>query len=508
MCILVPDFLQPENDELRRLINARTQDVRAANTLQILQDGAGLQTPGPAPARTLGEVGTRAPAAARTACGLSSVDAIDAHYDGLIASALRGREAFVAPTAAALGAVPTLETLGTLAAVPPGAQVILTADNVIRASTEQQAKDSLVKHVPTLWTNTRNVLAFFADKLKTAMLPPGKLLLSFINVADPRLVGNAAWLGVNDTGDGLVAYGADSSLLVDLAADPSVTGHELMHGFLDTHSPLLYVLQSGALNESLADVVGIASWHASLGINDFSKQHRHWVVASGLYAANQGVTDDDKIIGMRSFDALPNAPVGSPTYVDYPVHMNEYWNTRQNVGGIHYNSTILNRAFYSLCSMSQRPSHGDPLAAWTAPVLARALPRECDFLTFANAVYALAQDRFKSDPGFVGHVKAAFEAVGLFVGQNSRAAYEQTVATTFRYKVAYKDADGRGRDETGERTFARDTYADTVHEAMACAWAAAGAPASLGIPLSAAAQSAKGARVTYSEVGTRVVQDE
>ena len=42
-----------------------------------------------------------------------------------------------------------------------------------------------------------------------------------------------------------------------------VCGHEITHGFIENTSPLTYYYQSGALNESVADVFGIMTkhWH-------------------------------------------------------------------------------------------------------------------------------------------------------------------------------------------------------------------------------------------------------
>ena len=113
-----------------------------------------------------------------------------------------------------------------------------------------------------------------------------------------------------------------------------VTAHELSHGFTHQHSALLYMGQSGAINESFSDMAGIAAAVYAYGPND-----NRWQIAGGIYkASNQALRYMDK--PSRDCGAKPPGRLCS---IDYA---GQY----RNGLDVHYASGIYNHFFYLLAT--------------------------------------------------------------------------------------------------------------------------------------------------------------
>jgi Zn-dependent metalloprotease len=148
--------------------------------------------------------------------------------------------------------------------------------------------------------------------------------------------GNAFWDGSQMTyGDG------DGRVFGDFTQDIDIMAHELTHGVVDFSCQLEYELQSGALNESLADVFGILARQYHL---KHTAKESDWLIGQKvLKGANYAIRSlkspgtaykNHPILGndpqpaiMKDFVTLPNTEEGD-------------W------GGVHINSGIPNFAFY------------------------------------------------------------------------------------------------------------------------------------------------------------------
>lgn len=119
--------------------------------------------------------------------------------------------------------------------------------------------------------------------------------------------------------------------LVSLAKYLDVIAHEITHGVTETSSNLVYRNQSGALNESFSDIMGviIANWWTAPDREDVSTWD--WNIGAGL--GPRGTP-------LRSFS--------DPGSLGDPAHMNEYLHTTQDSGGVHTNSNIHNKAIHNL----------------------------------------------------------------------------------------------------------------------------------------------------------------
>lgn len=143
---------------------------------------------------------------------------------------------------------------------------------------------------------------------------------------------NAFWNGsqmVFGDGDGEVFSGFTGSV--------SVIGHELGHGVIQSAAGLEYQGQSGALNESIADVFGALTEQFALGQ---TAKEASWLIGEGIFTPavqgkalrsmlHPGTAYDDDELGK---DPQPDSMAG-------------YVHTTEDNGGVHINSGIPNRAF-------------------------------------------------------------------------------------------------------------------------------------------------------------------
>ncbi|MBU3111007.1 M4 family metallopeptidase [Clostridium lacusfryxellense] len=146
---------------------------------------------------------------------------------------------------------------------------------------------------------------------------------------------NAFWDGYE------MIYGdGDGYNFTYLSGDLDVVGHEMTHGVISNTANLQYHNQSGALNESMADVFGVF-------ISTYDKYN---VASGGNWAFNTAdwVIGDDIYTPYTPGDALRS--LSNPTLYDQPDNMSNYENSSDNDsgdwGGVHTNSGIPNKAAY------------------------------------------------------------------------------------------------------------------------------------------------------------------
>ena len=118
-----------------------------------------------------------------------------------------------------------------------------------------------------------------------------------------------------------------------------MVGHELGHGLIDSGSRLIYQGESGALNESIADSIGVAfrGWIETKGRFDSQLPADIWRIRSPT-----GPLRD--MSNPRRVNGLPNH------YRDY-----RFLGPRVDHGGVHINSSIMNQGFYLLAMGGRHP---------------------------------------------------------------------------------------------------------------------------------------------------------
>lgn len=198
---------------------------------------------------------------------------------------------------------------------------------------------------------------------------------------------NAFWDGAQMVfGDG------DGVIFNRFTASVDVIGHELSHGFTQYTAGLIYLAQSGALNESISDVFGSLVKQRTL---KQTADEADWLIGEGLFTAKvEGVA-------LRSMKAPGTAYDDDQLGKDpQPADMDHYDDLPHDAdhdnGGVHINSGIPNRAFYLAATGIGGNAWEKPGQIWYDTVTEGSLPKDCDFATFATATVAAAEKRYGS----------------------------------------------------------------------------------------------------------------
>ncbi|MGH3785136.1 MAG: M4 family metallopeptidase [Pseudonocardiaceae bacterium] len=197
--------------------------------------------------------------------------------------------------------------------------------------------------------------------------------------------------------------------LVSLSRYLDVIGHELTHGVIESTSNLVYATQSGALNESFADIAGviISNWYTAPDPKDVGTWN--WEIGSGL-------RDDGR--PLRDF--------ADPSRTGHPKHMDNFRHLRpgerpsgaNDQGWVHVNSNIHNKAAHNLLTMTKgetRVFSVEDVAVLTYLGMARLVP----LATFSEALQAVvdvAQTYFGGDMDKKDKIEAireAYQRVGI-----------------------------------------------------------------------------------------------
>ena len=215
-----------------------------------------------------------------------------------------------------------------------------------------------------------------------------------------RRYDNAFWNGrqmVFGDGDGKLFQGFTGCL--------EVIGHELTHGVIETEAALVYSDQSGALNESFADVLGIQvkQWKLRQRSSEAS-----WLLGEGLLA--KGV----KGVALRSMKA-PGTAYDDPRLGKdpQPATMKGFVHTEEDNGGVHVNSGIPNHAFY-LAAVKLGGYAWEKAGPIWYHALCNTLSRRSDFAGAARATMMSALALFGASTEAV--VRAAWAEVGVSPG--------------------------------------------------------------------------------------------
>jgi len=159
----------------------------------------------------------------------------------------------------------------------------------------------------------------------------GGTIISFVNVADESgsSMGNAFWNGV------AIFYGNGDSNFFPLGRGLDVAGHELSHGVIQKTANLEYQGESGAMNESFADIFG-----AMIDRDD-------WQIGEDVVRPNSFPSG-----ALRDMEDPHNgAAQGDFNGGFQPKHVNEQFTGSQDNGGVHINSGIPNHAYYELATV-------------------------------------------------------------------------------------------------------------------------------------------------------------
>jgi Zn-dependent metalloprotease len=211
---------------------------------------------------------------------------------------------------------------------------------------------------------------------------------------------NAFW-----NGERMVFGDGDGEVFTGFTGSVTVIAHELAHGVIENAGGLVYSGQSGALNESIADVVGV-----------LAEQHLHgqradeasWLIGEGIFT--------DAVQG----DALRSMSSPGTAYDDdvlgrdpQPGHMRDYVATTADNGGVHINSGIPNKAFHLAATALGGYAWERAGRVWYLALTSGEVKPTADFAAFAQATLATAAREYGGDSEEHAAVRSAWSGVGV-----------------------------------------------------------------------------------------------
>ncbi len=261
------------------------------------------------------------------------------------------------------------------------------------------------------WNNAKAVSAhhhaeraydYFKDTFgRNSINGLGGNVVSLINVveSDNSQMDNAFWNGqAMFYGNGSQAFTAPLQKALD------VSGHEMSHGVIQATANLEYLNESGALNESFADVFG-----AMIDRDD-------WKMGEDI--------TNTQFFPTGALRDLENPHNGGSSLNDngwQPAHYSERYTGSEDNGGVHINSGIVNKAFV-LFAKNASVGKGKAEKVWYR-ALTQYLTKSSNFVDCRIAVVQAATDLHGATSAETNAAKAAFDAVGI---GNSGGSNNQT----------------------------------------------------------------------------------
>lgn len=227
----------------------------------------------------------------------------------------------------------------------------------------------------------------------------GGSIISIINVSDPengQAMDNAFWNGK------AMFYGNGNTEFKPLAGALDVAGHEMTHGVVENTANLEYQGESGAINESMADIFG-----SMMDPND-------WTIGEEVVKLTAFPSG-----ALRSLSDPHNGGTSLSDPGFQPKHMNEKYTGTQDNGGVHINSGIPNHAFFKYAEAITRDKAADVFYK----ALDDYLTKSSQFIDLRLAVIKAAGDLFGAASNEVAQAGLAFDFVGITSGQGGN--YEE-----------------------------------------------------------------------------------
>lgn len=236
--------------------------------------------------------------------------------------------------------------------------------------------------VSTHWNAIQSYNYYLSTHGRNSIDGTGGNIISLFNVSEANGTGmdNAFWNGA------AMWYGNGNTKFFELARGLDVGAHEMTHGVIEKTANLEYQYESGALNESFADVFAVCV------------DRDDWQIGEDV--VRPGSTTNNCLRDLQ----FPNN--GTPSQ---PKQVSEQYIGPLNNGGVHINSGIPNRAFYLFAS---NPAVGlDRAEKVYYKALRDYLVKSSKFVDCRLAVIQAANDLYGSA---VANVAAnAFTTVGI-----------------------------------------------------------------------------------------------
>lgn len=198
---------------------------------------------------------------------------------------------------------------------------------------------------------------------------------------------NAYWNGE------MMFYGNGNTAFTPLAGSLDVGGHEMTHGIVQNTANLEYKGQSGAINESMADVFG------SLIDRD------DWKIGEDITKTSYIPSG-----ALRDLSDPHNGRSNLNQAGYQPKIMAEYYTGTQDNGGVHINSGIPNYAYYLIASnIGKEKAEKIYYRALTVY-----LTSQSQFIDLRKAVIKSAEDLYGNGSSEANRSVTSFNTVGIY----------------------------------------------------------------------------------------------
>ncbi|MFK7934281.1 MAG: M4 family metallopeptidase [Saprospiraceae bacterium] len=224
----------------------------------------------------------------------------------------------------------------------------------------------------------------------------GGNIVSLINITDEdgSAMDNAFW-----NGNAMFYGNGNRDFSQPLARSLDVAAHEMTHGVIQATANLEYQGESGALNESFADIFAVL-----IDRDDFTLGED--VVNTSIFRSG----------ALRDL-ANPNNGGSSLADIGYqPANVSDQFLGSQDNGGVHINSGIVNNAFYRFATNNSVGLAKAERVYYRA--LTRYLTRSSQFVDARLAVIQATEDLHGAGSSEAQAAAQAFSAVGI-IGNES-----------------------------------------------------------------------------------------
>lgn len=228
----------------------------------------------------------------------------------------------------------------------------------------------------------------------------------------PPGMDNAFW-----DGDEMAFGDGDGEIFGSFTKNIDVIGHELTHGVVQYTANLEYEFQSGALNESMADVFGTMIKQYFYPSGKQKAEDADWLIGEGIFLP--AITNAKALRSMKAPGTAYNNPkVGKDRQgADMDAYAKMPNTDAGDYGGVHINSGIPNRAFYLASVAIGGYSWEKAGKIWYAALSdesLRGINTSKAFTIFADLTVKYAKSLFDEDTA--AKVKQAWTDVKVYKG--------------------------------------------------------------------------------------------
>jgi len=281
---------------------------------------------------------------------------------------------------------------------------------------------SLASSPDNTWTNPAAVSAHYFSKLsynyhyetfgRNSINNNGGNIISFVNQSSEDGSGqdNAFWSGQ------YLFFGNGGTQLKNLAGGLDVIAHEMGHGVVSNTANLEYYGQSGAMNETYADIFG-----AMVDRDD-------WLIGEDVVKQPYFPSG-----AMRDMADPHNGGQMNDYSIWQPMHVSEMYIGEEDNGGVHINSGIGNHAYYLFATAVSKEKAEQVFYR----ALVYYLTKNSTFIDLRIAVVQSAKDLYGETSQEVRDAIIAFDRVGISEEEQTDYAQDFAVNPGEEFLLSY-----------------------------------------------------------------------